>query len=144
MSLLRLIGKRLVLLHVLVVALLLPTLHLHPQFEHGHDGDLTHKHEVAHADFFPGAHDQGTRESGHENDSKSDSQIGFSGVVTRWFNGHLDSLPGYPVGLLSEQPIHSRVNLIYLNCVRSERSPPILDASHSSVSPRAPPQFSVL
>lgn len=144
MSLLCLIGKRLVPLHVLVVALLLPTLHLHRQLDHGHDGDLTHKHAIAHADFFPGAHDHGTKEPDHENDSASDSQIGFSGVVTRWFAGQLNPLRGYAVGLVSQQPIHSPVNLLYPNRVRSENSPPILAASRSSVAPRAPPQFFVL
>jgi hypothetical protein len=68
----------------------------------------------------------------------------LSGVVSRWFDGHLSPLPGYAVALLSQQPIHSPVNLIFLNQVRSERSPPILDVLRSSLSPRAPPQFFVL
>ncbi len=145
MSIIRFIGKRLVLLHVLVVALLLPTLHLHyPQFDHGHDGDLTHKHAIARADFFPGAHDHGTTEPEHESNSGWDSQIGLSSVVSRGFDGHVRPLQQCAVALLSQQPIHAPINLDYLNRVPSKRSPPILDAPRSSLSPRAPPQFFVL
>jgi hypothetical protein len=143
MSLLRLIGKNLVICQILLVSLLLPTLHFHTEFDHKHASDPAHKHTVAHADFFPGAHDQTNREKEHEDHSSFDSHVSFSSVVTRWFNGHFNSLRGYVLDLLSRQPTNLSVNSVYRTRIQSERSPPIHDALRSFFSPRAPPQFFV-
>ena len=72
MSALRTSFCRLALLPVLLLAsLLLPTLHLHPVYEHDHNGP-SHQHAIVHADFLAAlAHD-------HRNAQQKDVALGDS------------------------------------------------------------------
>lgn len=136
MPLLLHIGRRLVTLHVLVVALLLPTLHLHPHVDH--------EHAVAHADFFPGAHHRENREQHHDDDYVFDSQITFAGVVSRWVSTPSDYFRVDVPDLIAHQPIDLSANPVYSSRTKAERAPPILDDLRHFLSSRAPPPLFVL
>lgn len=55
---------------------LLPTLHLHPEHEHTHGADGTHRHgPVVHTDFLPlAAHPHGKHSKGHRAPDDSSPQ----------------------------------------------------------------------
>ena len=125
--------------------LLLPTLHLHPAYDHAHGTHGAHKHAaVVHADFLPASdldhaeHQQDHSESGDPS-SRSLAQIGFPTVPPRSFILLTPALEKAPVFLSAAALVFSSPFLFPTRIPTRDHSPPIQNHSFPPVSPRSPP-----
>src|SRR5262245_44572740 len=74
---------------LLVTLLLLPTLHLHPEYEHTHGTEGAHRHgPIVHTDFLPlAAHPHGAHSKAHrvpdDTSPQPPSQVSFPTLLPR-------------------------------------------------------------
>jgi hypothetical protein len=107
---------------LLIPVLLLPMLHLHPAYDHGHGVTEGHEHHsTVHADFFPDA------THGHENQSDPGQ--------------HGQDLEATTVSLDASSHTLSQVNLLSLHMGQSfqfssvfKKNPPVLDQDSLDLS----------
>lgn len=138
--------RRIVFLPVLLlVALLLPTLHLHSVYQHD-DDDHLHQHPIIHADFLSTAvqeHRHLDRESvvlsGHY--LADFSQTRFSALAARSVNSsslrptHAPQF--FVIGSAGNYP---RL-VLFARIFKQVHSPPTLVVYRSPIAPRSPPIF---
>jgi len=146
MSALRSKSWRLVLLPVLLsAALLLPTLHVHPSYEHDEEGH-SRQHAVIHADFLsPSAY--GQRQSHPEDialndidpvDSSQSSLLALPAGGAEWLTVDLEKSPSFLTAVLSatQSPL-----VHFAGGSRYEHSPPLPQVFLAPNAPRSPPTF---
>lgn len=137
---------RIIVLPLLIwAAVLLPTLHLHPQQGHDHEGQ-THQHAIVHADFWAGAasaHDHGSQ---HENAAHGDSEASFAQI-------DIAALAALTVGAALPKPEKSPPFLFVVPTVaapahapvssfsKREHPPPAIEILFGLTSPRSPPSL---
>ncbi len=115
--------------------LLLPTLHLHPKYEHAHRSDGGHKHPpVVHADFlFVSAHDHGEHQRGHsvpgDTSAQPFSQISLSALLPRSLVLLPPALEGIPVSFLAEAPVVSSAFSFHTWVLTRDHPPLVQDIS---------------
>lgn len=138
--------RRVGILAVLFPALLLlPTLHLHPAYEHTHETDGAHRHlPVVHVDFLPvSAHGHGEHHRGHgvpgDTAAQPLSQISFSTLLPRGLVFLLPALQRVPVSLPAEVPVISSPFSFHTWLLTRDHSPPVQRVSLPLASPRSPP-----
>jgi hypothetical protein len=140
---LRLFGAS-ALISVLWVALLLPTLHLHPFLEHEHGHGESHRHGVVHADFLASVVAHGHAEIPDDQDVSEGEptalyQINVSALVSRWDSSLLGISQTHPI-FFFEKP-YSFNPSIRRWTPRSDHPPPIAEFYPSLGLPRSPPRF---
>lgn len=129
------------------VSLLLPSLHLHPAYEHTHGVQGAHRHApVAHADFFPlSAHDHGEHPRGHDmsDDTPSQpfSQIKFLTLLSRSLVFCPPAVQGIPISLPVAVLAIASPFLLWRRLLTRDHAPPGRDTALSLVSSRSPPRF---
>ncbi len=127
--------------------LLLPTLHLHPEYAYAHRTDGAHKHlPVVHADFLPvPAHDHGEHQRGHNVPGNTSSQplyqISLSILLPRNPVLLLLILERAPVFFLVEAPIVSSAFSFHTWVLTTDHPLPVQDISLNPKSSRSPPHF---
>ena len=132
-----------VLISLLWVALLLPTLHLHPFLEHEHGHHESHRHGVVHADFLASVVAHGHVEiPDNQEVSKGEPtasyQINFSALVSRWDPSLLWISQTHPI-FFFEEP-YSFDPSIRRRIPKSDHPPPIDEFYPSVGLPRSPPR----
>jgi hypothetical protein len=135
---------RLALLPLLLAAsLLLPTLHLHPVYDHDHSGHV-HQYAVIHADFFSGSaqdHRQAEQKDFALGDSNpwSVPQSSLSVVFTRI--EPLRSLEKSPDFLLVDLAVASAPLLLLTQVLKQGHPPPLQQVLLPPNAPRSPPRL---
>jgi hypothetical protein len=130
---------------LILAALLLPTLHLHPV--HGHDHEKqSHQHTVIHADFFSvSVHDQ--HHSHTEDVALGDSipatfsQSSLSALLTRNLDSLLTSLEKSPEFLLVDIAVAHGRQVLFTPVLKRDHPPPLRPVFVAPNSPRSPPSF---
>lgn len=130
---------------VLTAALLLPTLHLHPVYEHDHD-EQSHQHALVHADFLSAlAHDQSHPD--HEEIAFADSspsafsQSSLAALLVRGLDVPPPDLKKTPVLLAFDLALLHSWAAIFARGLKREHAPPRQQAFVVPNSPRSPPSF---
>jgi hypothetical protein len=128
---------------LLWVALLLPTLHLHPFLEHEHGHDESHRHGVVHADFLASVVAHGHAEIPDDQDVSEGEptasyQIKFSALVSRCDPFLLRVSQTLPIFFLEEPYSLSRSIRRWIP--KSDHPPPIAEFYPSLGLPRSPPR----
>jgi hypothetical protein len=127
--------------------LLLPTLHLHPAYEHTHERHGAHQHApVVHADFLPvSVHAHGEHHRGHDVPGDASpaplSQISFRALLSRSFEPPALTLERVPSALPVQAPISPVAVSSYTWVLPRDHSPPASNLFFPSTSPRSPPLF---
>jgi hypothetical protein len=128
---------------VLTAALLLPTLHLHPVYEHDHD-EQSHQHAIVHADFLSAlAHDHSHPE--HEEIAFADSspsvfsQSSLAALLVRSLDVPIPDLKKTPVFLAFDLAILRSWPAIFARGLKREHAPPRQQTFGTPNSPRSPP-----
>ena len=131
---------------LLWVALLLPTLHFHPFFEHEHGNNEAHGHGVAHADFLAAAavgHGHGVTADNHDATDHSQSapsyQINFLTLVSRGDLFLLNVSQRHCIFFFLDSPRSSQPS-VYSWILKSDHPPPIAIFDSEPGSPRSPPR----
>lgn len=146
MSALRSNYSRLTLLPLLLlVALLLPTLHLHSVYQHDDDGHL-HQHPIIHTDFLSTAvqeHDHMDRESVvlSSRQLADFSQTNFSALAARGVHSLTLKLTHAPRFLVIDVEENNLRLVLLARVFKQEHPPPSLEVYRSSNAPRSPPVF---
>jgi hypothetical protein len=124
---------------LILVSLVLPSLHFHPSYEHGHEEDMAHSHGIVHADFFAVlGHDQ-TRDAGDHIESPwSTDQIDLVTLASH----HVKPNPSqrYSVFLFYEERENPSQILFHRAIVKQDHPPPIMEFYTSLGSSRSPPR----
>jgi len=144
MSALRSNFWRLVLLPVLLVAaLLLPTLHVHPVYAHDH-GDQSHQHALVHADFLAAlAHDHSHPDHGEiafgDSSDRAFLQSSLAALLVRGLDVPTPDLEKTPVFLAFDLALLRSLPGIFARALEREHAPPKQQAFVTPNSPRSPP-----
>ena len=130
---------------LLWVALLLPTLHFHPFFEHDHGNNEPHGHGVVHADFFSAftvGHRLDVTADNHDvsdhHESAPSYQINFLSLVSRAGPFVLNTSPTRCVFFFFDAPSF-RASVLGWTC-KPDHPPPIPIFDSKPGSPRSPPR----
>lgn len=146
MSALRSNHWRLALLPILLtVALLLPTLHLHPGFDQDHDGHL-HQRAVFHADFLSVSvqdhhHAQQKTVAVGDGTLWNVSQSGLIAHFARNVDSHLASLEKSPDFFLIDVAITQTQLVQFAHIFKRDHPPPGQQVFLAPNAPRSPPQL---
>jgi hypothetical protein len=144
MSALRSNFWRLALLPVLlVVALLLPTLHLHPVYIHDHD-EQSHQHAIVHADFLSAlAHDHLHSDHGEiafgDGSPSAFLQSSLTALLVRGLDISSPALEKNPVFLAFDPALLRSWPAIFAQGLKREHAPPKQRPFVVPNSPRSPP-----
>jgi len=145
MSALRSNHWRLALLPILLtVALLLPTLHLHPGFDQDHDGHL-HQRAIFHADFLS-VSVQDHRDAQQKTVAVSDdnpwnvSQTGISALLAR-VDSLLPGLEKSPEFHLVDLALGHAQLVLFTHILKRDHPPPVQQVLLASNGPRSPPRL---
>lgn len=149
MSALRSNFWRFALLPVLLTAsLLLPTLHLHPVYEHDHDGP-SHQHAVVHADFLAAlAHDH--RHAQQKDVALGDSvpagfsQISLAAFLARGVESQIMDLEKTLRFLVFDLVVTRPRLVLFARILRRDHPPPVQQIFLAQNAPRSPPQVSTV
>ena len=146
MSALRSNYTRLTLLPLLLAAsFLLPTLHLHPVYDHDHGGHV-HQHAVIHADFLS-VSAQDHRHAQQKNVAVDDgsswvfSQSGLSALLARSVDSLLTGLEKSPEFLLVHVAVGHTQLVLFTHILKREHPPPVQQVLLAPSSPRSPPRL---
>ena len=133
---------------LLPILFLLPTLHLHPAYEHEHGTYGAHRHaSVLHADFFPiSAHDHGEHHSGHgipDDTSSFDPYfpIKFSTLLPKSLLLLTPVLEKVSIPILAKAPVTSSPLLFLAWALTRDHGPSVEDIGFPFPSPRSPPRL---
>ena len=133
---------------LVLVGLLLPALHFHPSYEHGHGTDSARQHGVVHADFLV-ALDHGSREHTGEHSVSnvtafepawSPDQISLVALASSSLKISFKALQGYSVFVYYDDRATSSRGLFYRAFHKQDHPPPITEFYPSLGSPRSPPR----
>jgi hypothetical protein len=131
---------------LLWVALLLPTLHFHPFFEHAHGNNEAHGHGVVHADFLEvAAVAHGHVDTVDVHDVSDDSQsapsyqINFLTLVSRTGPFLLNASQTHCIFFFFEAPQSFRPS-VYSWTFKPDHPPPIAIFDSKPGFPRSPPR----
>ena len=134
------------LISLLWVALLLPTLHLHPFLEHEHGDNEAHRHGVVHADFLAASavgHRDDVTPDNHDVPGHSQSgpfyQINFLSLVSRAGPFLLNASQTHCIFCFFEAPESFRPS-VYSWTFKPDHPPPIAIFDSRPGSPRSPPR----
>lgn len=129
---------------VLTVALLLPTLHLHPVFEYDHDGHARQQ-TVIHADFFsvsPYEHDRFDEDVALSDSFPSDfSQSTLSALLTRSVDSLLTGLEKSPEFLLVDLAVGHTQLVPFTHILKRDHPSPVQQVLLAPSAPRSPPRL---
>jgi hypothetical protein len=125
--------------------LLLPTLHLHPAYEHEYRTGGAHKHRsIVHTDFLPSsAYDHGEHHQNHGTPDHASpqplSQISFPTLLPRSLVFSLLALERVLGSLPVEAPVLSSPFSFHTWILTRDHAPPAQTFAFSPISPRSPP-----
>lgn len=127
-------------------AVLLPTLHLHPQHGHDHEGD-GHRHGIVHADFWAGAtadHDHATHGNGHlalSDGAASFAQFNLAALLGRNTAAARLKLKRAPQFTLLAPATEQARQLPTSAIIKREHPPPGSQLFFPQTAPRSPPSL---
>ena len=133
---------------LVLVGLLLPALHFHPTYEHGHGTDSAHQHGAVHADFLA-VFDHGSREHAGDHSASnvtafepawSPDQISLVALASSSLKISFKALQGYSIFVYYDDRITSSRSLFYRAIHKQDHPPPITESYPSLGSPRSPPR----
>lgn len=130
---------------LLTASLLLPTLHLHPVYEHDHDGP-SHQHAVVHADFLAAlSHDH--RHAQQKDVALGDSvpagfsQVSLAAFLARGVESQIIDLEN-ALRFLAFDVVIARPRLVlFAHILKREHPPPLHQLFLTPNAPRSPPTF---
>ena len=144
MFVLKTVANRPAIVCAIVATLLLPVLHFHRDYSHGHGHHETHDHGVIHADFFATfAQDHGEESSEHkvwdESPTGVPDQISLVTLASRNLWSFAEDFQN-KVFLIFIEPVTPPESPPYRWTLEREHSPPIAAFYRNPNSPRSPPQ----
>ena len=133
---------------LVLVGLLLPALHFHPSYEHGHGTDSVHQHGVVHADFLAASgHDSSEIRGDHSASNvsevespRSSDQISLVALTSSSLKISFKALQGYSIFVYYDDRATSSRSLFYRAIHKQDHPPPITEFYPSLGSPRSPPR----
>jgi hypothetical protein len=128
---------------LLVAALLLPTLHLHPVYIHDHD-EQSHQHAIVHADFLSAlANDHSHSDHGEitfgDGSPSAFLQSSLTALLVRGLDVSPSVLEKTPVFLAFDPALLRSWPAIFAQGLKREHAPPEQQAFITPNSPRSPP-----
>ena len=145
MFVLKTVANRPAIVCAIVAALLLPVLHFHPDYGHGHGHHETHDSGITHADFFAafaGYHDEESSEHKVWDESPTGVPDQISLVTLRLPRSLVfcEDFQNNLVFLIFIEPLSPPESPPYRWTLEREHSPPIAAFYQGASSPRSPPQ----
>lgn len=131
---------------LVLVGLLLPALHFHPSYEHGHGTHSAHQHGAVHADFLA-VLDHGSKEDTGDHNvfnvtafepAWSPDQISLV-ALTSSSQISFKALQGYSILVDYDDGVTSSRSLFYRAIHKQDHPSPIREFHPSLGSPRSPP-----